>query len=746
MIIVDKKYIKNNLFSIVPLLVILFLFLNFNIINIAFFFMLSIILILIINLVYKNKKYKKLYSLAEANKRRYRMAIEALDGVIWEWNSENNKLFMSKKIKAILKIDRDISDFSDWLGFILEEEREDIRIFIENTINKKILENFILEHSVIDTNGNRLIISFQGKGNIRNDIFYLSGVITDNTEKKKIENIEKANEYKNKLALEGSKDIVFWWNINEKIISVGSDIKKYINLSGDGDILIPTSVWESYIISDDLEEYKNNIKSIIKSGKNKFYTMEYRILGKDNKKYWIEVKGKKTVEKNGEIFVYGAISEITNRKEKEIEINHLSYYDEVTGIPNRRFFMKEASRLIRELFNVNIAFIFIDLDNFKYVNDTYGHDYGDALLYEFSKIILEMQIDNSFLARYGGDEFVLVKSNIEGKNEIKGILDNIIKKLSNPLIIKDREIYSTLSIGVSIYPFDGKDIGILLKRSDMAMYLAKINGKNRYEFFDLKLLEVLDREFEIKKGLRRAIDKEEIRFLYQPKVKVDTGKVIGFELLVRWHSKNMGIVSPKEFIPIAENSGLIIPIGKYIIDESFKKCKELSLNTNKKFKMAINLSEVQIRDDEIVDYISMTLKKYNLDASYIELEITESIIMKSADKNIKTLEKLKELGVTLALDDFGTGYSSLSYLRTLPIDVLKIDKSFIDGILIEEKSEYIINSIIELSHYLNLLVVAEGVETKEQLVYLEKSSCDIIQGYYFSEPIEFEDISEMIIS
>lgn len=746
MIIVDKKYIKNNLFSIVPLLVILFLFLNFNIINIAFFFMLSIILILIINLVYKNKKYKKLYSLAEANKRRYRMAIEALDGVIWEWNSENNKLFMSKKIKAILKIDRDISDFSDWLGFILEEEREDIRIFIENTINKKILENFILEHSVIDTNGNRLIISFQGKGNIRNDIFYLSGVITDNTEKKKIENIEKTNEYKNKLALEGSKDIVFWWNINEKIISVGSDIKKYINLSGDGDILIPTSVWESYIISDDLEEYKNNIKSIIKSGKNKFYTMEYRILGKDNKKYWIEVKGKKTVEKNGEIFVYGAISEITNRKEKEIEINHLSYYDEVTGIPNRRFFMKEASRLIRELFNVNIAFIFIDLDNFKYVNDTYGHDYGDALLYEFSKIILEMQIDNSFLARYGGDEFVLVKSNIEGKNEIKGILDNIIKKLSNPLIIKDREIYSTLSIGVSIYPFDGKDIGILLKRSDMAMYLAKINGKNRYEFFDLKLLEVLDREFEIEKGLRRAIDKEEIRFLYQPKVKVDTGKVIGFELLVRWHSKNMGIVSPKEFIPIAENSGLIIPIGKYIIDESFKKCKELSLNTNKKFKMAINLSEVQIRDDEIVDYISMTLKKYNLDASYIELEITESIIMKSADKNIKTLEKLKELGVTLALDDFGTGYSSLSYLRTLPIDVLKIDKSFIDGILIEEKSEYIINSIIELSHYLNLLVVAEGVETKEQLVYLEKSSCDIIQGYYFSEPIEFEDISEMIIS
>ena len=743
---VNKKQLINNLLFIISFLSILLLSWRFNVSTISYFFMLFIILILTMILAYKNKRYKKLFNLAEANKRRYRMAIEALDGAIWEWSSEKNKLFISPKVKTMLKIDRDISDFQQWLSFIIEEEREDIRIFIENTIEKRILDNFILEYSVIDAKGNRLIINVQGKGNIKNDIFYLSGVITDNTERRKLDNINKANEYRNKLALEGSKDIVFWWNITENIISIGSDIKKYINLSGEGDILIPKSVWESYIINEDIEEYKNKIDKIINSGKNEFFTLEYRILGKDNKNYWIEIKGKKTIKKNGDIFIHGAISEITNRKEKELEINYLSYYDEVTGIPNRRYFMREASTLIKESFNKNIAFIFIDLDNFKYVNDTYGHDYGDALLLEFCRMILEMKIQDSFLARYGGDEFVLVKSNIEGKNEIKVILDTIIKKLSNPLIVKEREIYSTLSVGVSIYPFDGKDIGILLKRADMAMYLAKINGKNRYEFFDLKLLEVLDREFEIEKGLRIAIDNEEIKFLYQPKVKIDTGEVIGFELLVRWHSKNMGIVSPKEFIPIAENSGLIIPIGKYIIDESFKKCKEISLSTDKKFKMAINLSEVQIRDDEIVDYIANSLSKYNLDASYIELEITESIIMKSAEKNIKTLEKLKDLGVTLALDDFGTGYSSLSYLRTLPIDVLKIDKSFIDGILIEEKSEYIINSIIELSHYLNLLVVAEGVETKEQLGYLEKSSCDIIQGYYFSKPIEFNDISKMILN
>ena len=406
--------------------------------------------------------------------------------------------------------------------------------------------------------------------------------------------------------------------------------------------------------------------------------------------------------------------------------------------------MREVTNHINNYPNEKIAFIFIDLDNFKYVNDTYGHDAGDLLLIEFAKIIKNMKIKDSLFARYGGDEFIIVQYNIQEKNQIKYILDNIIKKLSNPIIINDKEIFCTLSIGVSVYPIDGGDMPILLKRADMAMYLAKVNGKNRYEFFDIKILEILNREFDIEKGLRVAVDKSEIKMLYQPKIKVDTEEVIGFESLVRWNSKSLGIVSPSEFIPIAESSGLIIPIGKYIINESFRRCKELTLKNNKKFKMAINLSEVQIRDEDIVSFISESLKFYDLSAEYIEFEITESIIMKSAERNISTLEKLKKLGVSLALDDFGTGYSSLSYLRTLPIDVLKIDKSFIDGIVIEEKSEYIINSIVELSHYLSLLVVAEGVETKEQLDFLKRISCDVIQGYYFSRPVEFDEAIRMI--
>lgn len=745
MIRVERKYKELKFFSILPVLSVVLFYLKLNIVVIVFIFMLSIIFILIINLIYKNNKYKKLYNKYESNKRRYRIAIEALDSAIWEWNSETNKLFISKKIKDLLKINNDITNFEEWLYFISDEEREDIRIFIEYTIKNRVLDNFVLEHSVIDVEDKKLTIKFSGKGSIKEDRFYLSGTITDFTERRRLEDINKDREYKNRLALEGSKDIVYWWNVKENIISVGSSIRKYLNISGNGDLLIPSATWESYIVKEDLEMYKCKLNKVLNSNKNEFYTIEYRILGKNNKAYWVEFKGKKTIKKNGDIFIHGALSDITIRKEKEIEINHLTFNDEVTGIPNRRYFSREISNRIKSFPDKKFALIFIDIDNFKYVNDTYGHDTGDSLLKEFSKTILEMKIEELLLTRYGGDEFVLVKNNIKDRKQIKDLLDNIIKKFSKPININGKDIFCTLSIGVSIYPTDGKELGILIKRADMAMYLAKINGKNRYEFFDFKILEVLNREFDIEKGLRIAIDNEEIKLVFQPKIRLDTTEVIGFEVLVRWNSKDLGVVPPNEFIPIAENSGIIISIGNYIINESFKKCKELSLMTNRKFKMAINLSDVQIRDEEIVKYIAETLEKYELDSSYIEFEITESIIMKSAERNIKTLEKLKKIGVTLALDDFGTGYSSLSYLRILPIDVLKIDKTFIDGIVIEEKSEYIINSIINLSHYLNLLVVAEGVETKEQLDYLRISNCDIIQGYYFSKPINFEEAAKMLV-
>lgn len=278
----------------------------------------------------------------------------------------------------------------------------------------------------------------------------------------------------------------------------------------------------------------------------------------------------------------------------------------------------------------------------------------------------------------------------------------------------------------------------------MAMHKAKEEGKNRYKFFDVDILTMLRRQYDIEKALRTAIERNEIFMVFQPKISIKGEKINGFEALVRWINSDLGFVSPAEFIPIAENTGLIVDIGKYIIEESFKKCKDLYEISTSKFHIAINISDIQLREDGFIDFISELLQKYEIPPEYIEFEITEGVIMQSVAKNIELLLGLKRLGVSIALDDFGTGYSSLSYLKRLPIDVLKIDKSFVDGIGVDEKSEYIAESIIKLSHSLDLKVVAEGVETREQLGYLDKMKCDVAQGYYFSKPEKFDAIKNMV--
>ena len=737
----EKYNVKSIYLYILLDLFVISLFFTFN----KYYLKINIVIIifiLVLNLIYITKRYEIMYAKAKQNKRLYKLALNRLDSVVWELDTETNKMFISKNKKEHLSIINKVRSLDDILSLIAEEEREDIRIFIENIISKRILDEFILQYTIITDEDNKISFKAKGSGIVINNNFYLQGTIAKNN-KELLNSIENSNN-KNMLSLYKNDSIFFSWNVKENIISITSGIRKYLNMNGEEDLLIPYNTWLSYIAVDDINIYINEMNKIINSRKNENIKFEFKIKDKDKNKYWVEFRGKKVIEKNKEIYICGTLIDVNERKEKEIEISYLSLNDETTKIPNRRYFIKEASKYIKNKDINNIAFIFIDLDNFKYVNDTYGHDMGDYLLIEFSKIIKNMNINNSFFSRYGGDEFILVIYNFNSRKEIKCILNNIIKKLNKPLIIKGKEIFCTLSIGVSIYPEDGKELAILIKRADMAMYLAKINGKNKYEFFDLKLLEVINREFNIEKGLRNALDNNEINLVYQPKIRTEDEKLVGFEVLVRWNSRELGNISPNEFIPIAETSGLIIQIGKYIIEESFKICKQISLRRSSMFKMAINLSEVQIRDEEIVDFIIYLLKKYDLDPCYIEFEITESIIMKDAEKNIRTLNKFKDLGITLALDDFGTGYSSLSYLRTLPIDVLKIDKSFIDGILVEEKSEYIINAIIELSHYLNLTVVAEGVENNKQFEYLKKIKCDIIQGYYFSKPIKYEEIFQII--
>jgi diguanylate cyclase (GGDEF)-like protein len=427
-------------------------------------------------------------------------------------------------------------------------------------------------------------------------------------------------------------------------------------------------------------------------------------------------------------------------------INSIIQSDRITGLPNKYFFKDIVTVLLKNTIenNTRSAMIIIDLDNFKYVNDSYGHDFGDLLLKEVSCNILASVTKDILVSRYSGNTFLLFKPDIVDIQEIMTLCNVIIKSFEKPNIVNGKKIYLTASIGISLSPNHGIDYNTLLKNADAAMYEAKKNGKNECDFFDDSLSAELNRVYSLQKGLRTALQNNEFYVMFQPKISLGNSLVNGFEALARWESHDFGFVSPAEFIPIAESSKMIIPIGSFVLEEVFKKIKCLLNEGNDNFKIAVNLSEMQLREDVVLSDFRKLIRKYRIHPKYIEVEITESMLMKSFEKNVKILEEIKKLGVSIALDDFGTGYSSLNYLTKLPIDVLKIDRSFVIDLMNNPKSKCIVENIINLSHQLGIEVVAEGVEDKLQVEYLRAILCDVVQGYYFSKPKMFDAIKNVI--
>lgn len=427
-------------------------------------------------------------------------------------------------------------------------------------------------------------------------------------------------------------------------------------------------------------------------------------------------------------------------------INSIIQCDRITGLPNKYFFKNIVANSLRNVVenNTRAALIIIDLDNFKYVNDSFGHDFGDLLLREVGYSLVSAVTEDILVSRYSGNTFLLFKPDIIDIQEIVVLCNKITKSFEEPNIVDGKKIYLTASIGVSLSPDHGIDYNTLLKNADAAMYEAKKNGKNECDFFDDSLSVELNRVYGLQKGLRTALQNNEFYVMFQPKVSLDDSLVNGFEALARWESHEFGSVSPAEFIPIAESSKMIVPIGSFVLEEVFKKTKCLLNEGNDNFKIAVNLSEMQLREDVVLSDFKNLIKKYRIHPKYIEVEITESMLMKSFDRNVKILQEIKKLGVSIALDDFGTGYSSLNYLTKLPIDVLKIDRSFVIDLMNNPKSKCIVENIINLSHQLGIEVVAEGVEEKSQVEYLKSILCDVVQGYYFSKPKMFEAIRNII--
>lgn len=440
---------------------------------------------------------------------------------------------------------------------------------------------------------------------------------------------------------------------------------------------------------------------------------------------------------------------ISARKVAEDRIHKLAFYDTLTGLPNRTLFIDRLNQSIKQAkrFGFNLAVMFLDLDNFKQVNDTMGHAVGDKLLRTVSERLIAVLRDSDVvsaaddegfaptLSRHGGDEFLILLPSVTDPLDAAKVADRIQHALTTSILINMHEIFTTLSIGIAIYPMDGNDSHQLIQNADTALYSSKDGGKNGYAFFEEEMNINAMRRLDIENSLRKALIRQEFQLYYQPQLCLTTGKTIGMEALVRWNHPEWGLVSPLAFIQVAENTGLIIPLGEWVLTEACQQWARWHQQGYQPGKMSVNLSAVQFRDEALGDKIRAIITQSAIPPAQLVLEVTESVLMHDAEDTLLQLQSLKAIGVRFAVDDFGTGYSSLSYLKTFPLDYLKIDRSFIRDLSSNPSDLEIVRTIISMAKSLGLELIAEGVETQEILQLLQQQSCDYMQGFLLSRPI-----------
>ena len=423
-------------------------------------------------------------------------------------------------------------------------------------------------------------------------------------------------------------------------------------------------------------------------------------------------------------------------------IKKLAYYDQLTNLPNWNLFKKEVEKRIEKNSGDKFSIFQIDLDNFKNINDIFGYEYGDKLLREAGEVLSQLHTD--MVARMGGSEFLILKNKCDSRQELENTAQCIINTISGLWNIDGTETLVSVNIGITVYPRDGQEVTTLLRNADIALNRTKLVGKNSYKLFEKSMYNEILKKVEMEKELRKAIKNNEFILYYQPQVNMENTKVVGFEALIRWNSPKLGWVMPLEFINLAEETGLIVPIGEWVLKTACSQNKEWKDNGYSYDSISINVSPIQLKEDNFVYTVKKVLEETELKPEYLEIEITESVMMESLESNLKVINELKNMGVKVALDDFGSGYSSLNYLKSIPINTLKIDKTFIDGICSDYYEDIITEEIIKLAHRMKLEVVAEGVEVEDQIKSLKGKKCNKIQGYYFGKPMPSEDIKDFL--
>lgn len=564
----------------------------------------------------------------------------------------------------------------------------------------------------------------------------------DITEIVKTEKQLRESEERYSLVVDAAGIGIWDWNAQTKKGFISKECSKIfgINLEPDQDFLREMKI---RIHPDDFE-YALQVWEAYQKNKTGNYEYEYRIVLSNGDIRWVQCLVKGVWNNGGELNrMAGSFLDVTRLKEYQRKLQYAACHDSLTGLPNRLMLQSYWQNISADC-KQKIAIFFMDSDNFKLINDTLGHNFGDQLIVAIGSRLQAILEEESVVFRVAGDEFIICAPGLNSVKEIETVADRILRSFNEPFELENIRVHITVSMGISIYPDHAVEADEMLKNADMAMYKSKELGKNRYVIYDPSLQTVVDDRMKLGKNLRDALSKNEFLLYFQPQIDLRTGTVSGFEALLRWISPELGMVPPLKFIKITEENGMIIELGEWVLEKACQFIKRLERTTGAQFSIAVNVSIIQLMQDNFVQQVLDILDKYQVAPEAVELEITESVLIESFDVIYRKLKMLRDHRIRIALDDFGKGYSSLNYLCQLPISTLKIDKTFIDNIVDIDKGPIITGDIVAIGHKVGLEVIAEGVEAKEQMEYLVKHGCDKIQGYFYCKPLPEKEVIQYI--
>lgn len=683
--------------------------------------------ILIVSLKEINKSDEDL----RQNKLKLKNIFETLDVAIWSHDLKSDTLLITPGIEKLYGYS--LTDFYEdltlWKKVIYPD---DASVLIEREQKLAAGEAVTSEYRIIRPDGEVRWIQDRGFPTLdqNGEFTDFNSVLVDITDRK-----ESEDRYRS--LVEMSPDIITVVG-SEKIEYMNEAGWKLLGATGPNEIVGQSAL--KFVPAQIFRTIQNRVGSSDDCNNNKL-RLEFQVKRLDGESIFVEMASTPILYE-GRYAVQIVGRDITERKKAEETIQNMAYYDTLTGLPNRNRFRQQLNEVLHQGENQALAVLFLDLDRFKIINDTKGHTVGDLILQKVANRLEHTVQNEGLVSRQGGDEFIILLKEVQ-KEKVTEVAQRLLTEFSNPFEVNKQEFFVTPSIGISIYPVDGTDEEALIKHADTAMYKAKERGNN-FQFYSSSLNGISIRKMEIENGMRKALEQNQFFLHYQPQVNLTTGEIVGVEALIRWQHPEHGFIPPLEFIPLVEETGLIVPIGKWVLKEACKQRKQWQDAGFGDFPIAVNVSVRQFEDDGLIDYISDVLDEVGLAANQLELEITESIMQNLEDSTI-ILNQLKEMGVLLAMDDFGTGYSSLSYLKHLPIDKIKIDKSFVDDILYHSNQGMMVKTIIDMGLNLNFTVIAEGIETEEQVKFLKQNRCEMGQGYFYNQPLSADQITEYLL-